>query len=774
MNGAWHRRCAAAAALWAAALAMPLPARGDAAADAERELRALDQRLHFVELEYARKDESAGTRARRKFSEGEVQFLLRDWSHAAILLYDAVDEPEFRGSGEYPNALYYLGESLWQQGDYSTARTYFRQILGIPGAPHQRESVLRALDIAIRLSSYEGMDALLQQAQRIYGAQPAPELSYLAAKAVYVRKDLAPKERARRALEAFRAVPPPYHFQAAYYGGALLVQGGELGPAAEVFERCTRLAPQDAKQREIRELCFLALGRIYSELGRYPDAIDRYQEVPRDSPRFNEALYEIAWGFVKAKRYEQALRTAALISDLSPESQLAPEATILQGHLYLQLGRYAEAVETYNRVINQYAPVRDELDAILTMHEDPVRYFNELIGRSDKAFDVATVLPPVAVKWASTQSEVSSALKVVADLDSGRRDLAQGKDIADRIEAVLSRNDGLEAFPYLKEGHARAETVENGTVWLDGQIAAAEEKLLEETLPAGARAELARADADRKALEPRVRSLERTPEEMRARQERMKARFADVDRQAFQLGYLIESSRAAIAGTQAWLDEHRDASGTSEGRAEFLEEMRKHKEVVAAYDEDLRVLRQDIAKITDATSGPEGSAGDAAVREAYRAAVARTFTALAAGRDVLTGSKREWLGRLEAVHARLPELLQRADRVKLALRGSARAGAAGLRSRVQVERRLMQDYSGNLGGVQDETKDLIGRIAFKSFRDVRAQFYRLVLKADVGIIDVAWQRKRERVDKIQQLSAQKAADGAAMDEEFRGVLREVQ
>ena len=41
---------------------------------------------------------------------------------------------------------------------------------------------------------------------------------------------------------------------------------------------------------------------------------------------------------------------------------------------------------------------------------------------------------------------------------------------------------------------------------------------------------------------------------------------------------------AAIAGTQACLDDHRDVTGTSQGRAEFLEEMRKHKEVVAAYD----------------------------------------------------------------------------------------------------------------------------------------------------------------------------------------------
>jgi len=115
----------------------------------------------------------------------------------------------------------------------------------------------------------------------------------------------------------------------------------------------------------------------------------------------------------------------------------------------------------------------------------------------------------------------------------------------------------------------------------------------------------------------------------------------------------------------------------------------------------------------------------------------------------------------------------RADKVKLALRGGARAGAAGLRARVQSQRRLLKEYSGDLGGVQEETKSLIGRIAFKSFRDVRAQFYRLVLKADVGIIDVAWQRKRERLDRIQQLAAQKAADGAAMEQEYRSVLREV-
>jgi hypothetical protein len=67
----------------------------------------------------------------------------------------------------------------------------------------------------------------------------------------------------------------------------------------------------------------------------------------------------------------------------------------------------------------------------------------------------------------------------------------------------------------------------------------------------------------------------------------------------------------------------------------------------------------------------------------------------------------------------------------------------------------------------------VGELAFRSFRDVREQFYQLVLKADVGIVDVAWSRKRERLDKIQQLSQQKATELQQLDRDFKTLLREV-
>lgn len=761
------------------AVALALPVRAAEVPDLARQYDALESQLRFVEQEYSRPDESQGQRARRKFSEGETQFLLGNWRQATVLLYDALEVPEFRASPDHGTALYYLGESLYQEGEYKPARSWFRQILSTPGAPRQRESFLRALDIAIRTSDAKDVDLLLERGRVAFGDRPPPELVYLAAKAQATRADLDPAERRRRALEAFAAVPAPFQHQAAYWQGAIRVEERELEQAAERFLACTGMPGNDRRQVEVRELCQLALGRVYTELGRTQEAVEHYQEIPRDSPRFEEALYELAWTWVKAKKYEQALRAAALISDLSPDSRMAPEATILQGHLSLKLGRYAEAIEAYDRVINQYAPVRDELDAILGMKEDPVRYFNEILGGAARPgearpFDAASVLPPVAVRWATKRPDMARALGVVGDLETGRRDLADSRAIADRLDAVLLRNDGLDAFLTLKEGYGRAEAVENGTLWLEGRVLDAEAALAASGLPAEQRAALERTQAPRHALEQRVAVLPRTPEAVQTRQERLRARFAALDKAAFRLGYAIEAAKAQIAGTRSWIEAHRPAGGGAEGQAEVNDEIRQQEETVHGYEQDLAALQQEIARAADAVEGSEGSAAEQALREEYRRALDAESVELAPLRLRGAPEERVKIEELEVVRARLPELLARAGRAQAQLRGQARVGAGNLRARVAVERQGIDEQAGEMTGTQRDAKDLVGRIALDSFRDVRGQFYDLVLKADVGIVDVSWQRKRERLDKIQLLSGEKAGDLAVMDDEYKGVLKEVQ
>jgi tetratricopeptide (TPR) repeat protein len=761
----------AAALVLAVALSAPAPAGAAPLDGVEQEVAALETRLGLVEVTHARPDETDAVRARRLFSEGEIQFLLGDWLHAAVLLYGALDGAEFRAGPDAPRALLYLGHALRQQGACGAALAPYDELLRLGAGGTQAAALTGALDCRIKLGRLAGVQPLLDAARPLLqNGQPA-DLAYLVGKATYFRTDLRPAVRIEQASAAFRVVAPPFHLAAAYFQGALQVEAGDLPAAAERFEACLKLQGNDPRQVEIRELCATGAARVYAEQRKFAESLDRYQLLPYTSPRFNEALYEVAWGYVRSSHYEQALRTAAMIVDLAPESQLAPEATILTGHLNLRLGHYAAASEAFNKVINNYAPVRDEIDAILTLHENPVRYFNELIGRQGKDFDVASVLPPLAVKWASAQRDVGGAVDLVQSLDGTRRDLADSLNVIRRIEALLARGGGLDAVPQSRDGWIAADAVENGTARVRGQLADRAAELGSPLLSPAQRAELEQARARRKALQPRLESLPRTQPELEARARRMRARVDQAEKAAYQLGMQADAAGAAVAASEAWLNRTRaDGQLDTAGRGELAAELRKHRAIVTGYNESLQAIRQEIAAARDAAGGTAQAEGDAGLRREYLALLEQEREVLRRAGAAQAAAAGE-LARAEALGARLERTDAAAERLKGQFAGTARRSADRVGGWIAEERAGLLAQRDQLATLDGEARDIIGRIAFRSFSAVRAQFYKLVLKADVGIVDVAWSRKRERVEKIQQLSQQKASELEAMDRDYKLVLR---
>jgi tetratricopeptide (TPR) repeat protein len=757
--------------LLAAALATaaaPSAARAERP-DPGRELAAVEERL--ATLERPRVEEPPGARASRKSERGLTQARLGDWLHAAVLLQDALEEPAFRGTPDLPEATFWLAESFRHLGHCGAARARYDELL--QGSDHRRTEVLvGAMDCAVKSHRLEGMTSLVAEARRASGGTLPPEVAYLAAKAAF--QSTGDPQRIAEAQAAFAAVPPPYHLQAAYFLGVLAVQAGDLGGAAERFDRCGQVEVNEPRDREVRDLCRLALGRVLGEAGKLPEAFAAYARLDRASPHFDEALYETAWNLVKQKKYDQALHLATTIADLAPDSPLAPEATILQGHLLLKLGKYAAATEAYNRVINTYAPVRDEIDAILTMHDDPVRYFNDLVGRHGKAFDVASLLPPIAVKWAASQRDVAQVLGLAQALDGGRKEAQEADALADRLETVLGRGGGLDAFPALVAAYAGADAAENVLARAQGLAADRGFAAAARAVPADGRGELEKIHLARAALEVRMEELPGTAEEEMARFARLRGALDRVERMAWQLGLELEGCSTAIAGTELWLEQHRnEISADPEGRQEFTDELRKHRAIVSGYDGDLRGIRQAIARGRDAASGTELLAGEAALRAEHRELMAKEGALLETARAALTPAQAADLDAAAALAGRADELRGRAARLKGGLAAEAAQKAQALRERIGAERQALRTEVAALDGVQGEAKDLVGRIAYRSFSAVRSQFYRLVLKADVGLVDVAWSRKRERLDKIQQLSIQKAAEVQQLDDGFKGLLREV-
>ena len=766
----------AAAALVAATLASwPAAARPTGACPEELTAR-LDCEAGLLEERLAADERAAAieepppARARRRFELGAREHALGDWRHAALLLAEALDEPAWKDA-DRPAALSLLADALRRSGECGAARVRYDELLRGDAVPDRAAAVAGALECAVREHRQGDVDRLLADAARAFGAQAPPEVRYLRAKAAWQRTGLAPEERIRAAIAAFDEVGPPFQLQAWYFQGVLRIERQEPAAAIPWFERCARAAPASARDGEVRELCLLALGRVHAELGDVDAAVRWYAEVPWSSPRSAEAVHETALAQLRARRWEEALRMASFVPDLSPESPLAPEATLLRAHLLLRLGRFGEATDTYGAVIDAWAPLRDELDAILAAREDPVRWFDELAGR--RGSDAGGALPAPAVRWATGDREVGEALGIVREAGGARADLGDAREIADRLEALLDRGAGLDAFPGLLRAFTDAHAVENAAARIEGEAAAAV-AAAERALPARSRRVLAAARQAREEAQARLERLPRSAREIDERLARLHARVERALRSGAQLRLAIEGSRAAVASCEAFVASHRAELASDDGRDQFGDELRKHAVVLDGYEAELAELRRELEKVRDVAGGFDALVEEAGVRDAYLRALEVEWDALERARPVLEPGDRLVAWRLKRLRPRLAAIREKAGRLEAAAAAEAASRSGALRARIEAERAALDAEAAALDSFQQGSREVLGRIALRSLAEVRDRAYRLVLEADVGLADVAWSRKRERVERIQALAAEKDAALEQLEREHRAMLREVE
>jgi tetratricopeptide (TPR) repeat protein len=730
--------------------------------------------LRVVETQYIERAEpSPDDLTSRRYSDGEIQYLLGDWRAASVLFYDLVSDPAFRNTPRFPEALFYLADALYQQGNFIGARLYLRELLGLR-TRHYRDALTRYLEIAGRLNELSGIDDYISQARGLSGGQLPPELAYVYGKWLFKRRDLPQAERLERARAVFEplaAQPGALRLQSAYFLGVALVQERRYEEAVERFRGVVQAAGGDKRDRQVRELANLSLGRLLYETGRYSEAIDRYQEIPRESPHFVEALYEIAWSQVRREEFEKAKNATDILLLVAPDSTLAPEAKILQGHLLLKLKRYDHASEAYGEVINDYGPVRDEVDAQLRLHKDPVAYFDNVLARNERNLDVTQLLPPVALKWATTQREVSDAVRIVDDLEAGRRGVTEGRDIAGRILAALDER-GMETFPELQEGYTRADAVDSALTRAEESLVRLEGYLLRDLLSAEDRAELDALREQKAAAEKRFAELPTTTAELEARRRKLQDRVDGVDKQAFRLGYEVQSLNAVTVGIEQWVAGTRQQrKNTPEEEKAFLEQLQTETAQLAALERELDTVRKalkDQRELVDAAVGGEGR-----IRREYDALLERERKILARAEPRVSPEGAAMLARAARLRTDMAPMRDRVGGAKAHLHEQVTRRGAAIRAKVLTEQRLLEEYAGEVVRVSGDTRQLVGTIAFASFQRVRQQFYDLVLKADVGVVDVAFTRKQDKTHDIQRLSQQKDRELRALDEEFREVLTDV-
>ena len=132
---------------------------------------------------------------------------------------------------------------------------------------------------------------------------------------------------------------------------------------------------------------------------------------------------------------------------------------------------------------------------------------------------------------------------------------------------------------------------------------------------------------------------------------------------------------------------------------------------------------------------------------------AQRYAAQASG---CSSRRAQYEDRLVAAFAQLEEQV-------VARRGEVQA-------KVEAERANIAKYQQQLDALDSEARDLVGEVAKRNFVVVRDKLRDIVLRADVGITEQAWEVREEELERVHNLQTERAREEQLLDEELREVL----
>lgn len=692
-----------------------------------------------------------------RFADAELLYRLRDYARASILFTDIVQN--YADSPAYPNALYLLGESLFQAGDRLGARARFRQVVDHAGEAVYRPFVQRALgrliEIALRTGDVSGIDEIFQRLNQIPPSEIAAETTYIRGKYFFLRA----QPDFDQARAAFDAVPQgaPIYPQARYFLGAILTAQGRYPEAIEAFQRVLRLQPQGTEQQEVLDLAALAIGRLQIERSNYDAAIEAYQQVGRSSRHFDRALFEQAWAFIRQGDAIRAERALEILAISNPDSPLIPDGKLLWGNLLLRTGRFDRAQQVFQEVRNQFGPISEQLNEVIERHSDPDTYFRELVLSNIQVFDASSFVPQAAVAWIRNEGTLQDSMGVVSDLNTCRQYIRESEDLIARLNAALNAPSRAHVFGDLRRAREQVFEVINRVTQLRGEVALA----MDESAAGLSNVDLQGVIMQRRGLDAAVARLPVSDEQVRRRDRAAENEFSTLSQELQRSQAQVDNLEAMVVAIERYLRDQPPARSAVDASA-LRTELAQHRTAIANY-------RQRIAELRRLIQAGRSQVGVGDPRYQRDLEIGREY------HDLVVREQRilENAGRLPrnavSLLARLDEVERRARAFDERLSGNVDRRINTIRAQMEEEQARVAGYRQRLAQLEAEAADVVGHLVLQNFQSVRLHFYQIVMRADLGLVDVAWEQREEHNNRARMLAEEQEREIGALNDEFREV-----
>jgi TolA-binding protein len=770
------RRSLGWAALAGCSVAFAPMAHAQDARKVEQQLRDLEIATQQLVAEPLRgQDLRSPTFVEERLTDGELFFRLHDYVRASIILTDIVDNHKTAKS--YPDALFLLGESLYAAKDYLGARTRLRQLIARADEPSFRPFASRALgrliEISIHTRDFDGVEGYFAALAKLPAQEIEATTTYYRAKYLYNRA--VPTEDVTRggtelktaslqaggldeARRAFEQVTDksPYYPQSRYFMGVILTLQRQFPQAIEAFRNVLRSPATTPEHMQVAELTQLALGRLYYETDQLDQAIDMYQSVPRTSKWFDVALFEISWVYIRMGDSTRAERALEVLTIAAPDSRYIADGSILRGNLLLRNGQLDDAAKVFAGASSSYGPVRDKLDKVMAEHADTQAYFRDIVRDNFEVFDATSIFPAEAVAFASEEADMERALNVLADLAQARDLVRETGELMRRLDDGISGPNRVNVFADTRRQRQRTTAARNRASILRTDLMEIEER----TAPASG--ELASVRAERKQLQSTIEAMPDREDEFSQRDDELLGGYKGLTRDLSELDVQLLGMEARIVATERFLSDTQDARMNPQGVLAMQTELTGQRGAVGGYQSQIKELKFQLESARlQVGVGDARYTRDDEVRRRYNELVQREHQ-LNPNRDAATDNM---LGRLASVESSVVARDAEIDRV-------VDERVAGMRTALTAEGTNVEGYRQRLGELEKQAEDVVGGVTSANFQAVRNRFYDLVLRADVGNIDVSWADREEHRQRVELMTRQRATEIKALDDEFQEIMDE--
>ncbi len=702
----------------------------------------------------------SATYVEERVAEAEAFYRMKDYGRASIIYLEITES--YPQHPAYPDALFHLADSLFHTRDYYGARGFFTKVLDHSQENGYRSyiqpSLARLIEIGIATRSFEGIQAYIDRMEGAQSEELGSLTFYVKGKFLYFKGDI---EQARTVFERIPS-SSPYYFQSRYFVGVTYAVKGEYEKALAIFQSITALKPSGVdpvEAREIQDLALLAIGRLYYEMGKATESAEAYQHVARNSEFFDTALFEVTWVLIKSGDFLQAIRMLEVLMVATPHSRYIPDAKLLMGNLLIRVGRYDEARVVFDEMVAQFSPAKNQLQDFVREKRNAKEYFRELISRNMETFTITSILPPMAMEWVSEEEEVTHALETLGDLNGCSRDIHEMERLLVKLETAVSGSSAIYVFVNLRDGEREAVLAANKAARFRSALLAAEEASIgAQSVPA----DLAQVERDRRSLEPRLQELPVSKEQIVAQDRADLGTLEDAHKELSRNEVQIERLEATLVAIEKYLQDTNN-QGLS---ISVADEIRLQKLGIANSRKEVDKIKEGLDRLEiQSASGGVKSDDQQSLRKRV-AEVARQERGLMDAKGYgLSGKVDPLLAKLDAIDSSVVGFRQ-------GLEMEATRRIQDLKARIETEKTNLVQYRSTLESLKGEAEETIGGVVYRNFMTVKKRFYDLVLKADVGVIDVAWMTKEEHSTRIDQLTKDRSSEFKVLDNEFQEVLQQ--